>query len=179
MAEKYKEVLVAVANKEITSTVFWVIVLFILVFIIWASCYFYFKEQKNKNPKKYSLPKQIKARRKSIWAAVALSAICFVAGTFLCFNTISVVSDIKKDIKDNSLLTYRGKYYVTDDSHLFQTISYSKWLSVDFVNGDYAWVYMDSFFEWISTEEGRFDGTVVYGKNSLIVVDIDNKDIKP
>ena len=172
--EKYNEVLEKVAEKELHFSFFLVVVLFLIIGIIWISNHLYFKKMKNRTPKKYNSNKQIKIRRQSIYASIILSVICIVLGAFLSFDAIDTISDINRDIKDNAYVTYVGGYYVDGDLYRSRHTMYDKWLTVDFDNGDYAFIYMNSFFERISTEEGRFEGKIVYGKNSLIVVDIEN-----
>ena len=172
--EKYNEVLEKVAEKELYFSIFWVVVLFLIIVIIWVCNYLYFKKMKNRHPKKYNSNKQIKIRRQSIYASIILSVICVGLGAFLSFDATDTISDVKRDIEENAYVTYVGGYYIDSDLYPSRHSLYDKWLSVDFDNDDYAFIYMNSFFEWISTEEGQFEGKVVYGKNSLIVVDIES-----
>lgn len=170
---KYKEVLEEVAKKEMFSAIFWIIVFFIIIGSIWAMNYFYFKKIKKKYPKKYNSEKQVKVRRQCVWGSIALSTICLGLGALLYFIAANTVSDINKDIAENSYITYTGGYYISGHSYYTKYTLYDGWLSVDFDNNDYAYIYIDGFFERISTEEGSFEGKVVYGKNSLIVVDVE------
>lgn len=170
--ERYREVLEKIAEAELTSAVFWIVVLSIIIAVIWVCNYFFFK--KTKFRKKYSCEKQRKALRQSVWASIALSVICFGMGAISFFSAVNTISDINKDLEENTYITYAGGYYVGGDSHFSRYTLFDRWLSVDFDNGNNAFIYMDSFLEWISTEEGRFEGKVVYGKNSLIVVGIEN-----
>ena len=172
MIVEYTKVLEKVAKNEIFSTVFWMIVLLVIILVIWISNYFYYKKQKKKTLN-FSSPKQVYARRKGFWASVALSVICFAMAALLCFGTVSRVSDIQKDIEDEAFITYSGKYYVTDNVGIFDKLYSSKWVDVSFENDDYALMRVDNFFELLSIEQGAFDGKVVYGKNSLIVVELE------
>lgn len=172
--EKYNEALEKVAEKELYFSIFWVVVLFLIIGFIWVSNYLYFKKMKNRHPKRYNSNKQIKIRRQSIYASILLSVICVGLGVFLSFVATDTISDINRDIEENAYVTYVGCYYINSDLYHSRHDLYDKWLSVDFDNDDYAFIYMNSFLEWISTEEGQFEGKVVYGKNSLIVVDIES-----
>ena len=170
--EMYNEVLEKVAEKELYFSIFWVVVLFLIIVIVWVCNYLYFKKMKNRHPKKYNSNKQIKIRRQSFYASIILTVLCVCLGIFFIFGAAYTISDIDKDIEENTYITYIGGYYV--DSEYMRHALYDRYLTVTFENNDYAILYMNSFFEWISTDKGSFDGTVVYGKNSLIVVDIES-----
>lgn len=171
--EMYKEILEKIAKKELSATVIWVTVLFVIIGAIWLSNYLYFKSMKNNYPRKYNSEKGRKVRCQSAWASIALTVICIGLGALLYFDTASTVLDINKDIEENTYITYDGGYYISDVSYHSWYTPYDNWLLVDFDNDDCAFIHVNSFFEWISTEVGQFEGKVVYGKNSLIVVDIE------
>jgi len=171
--EKYAEILKEVKNSEITSTAISIIVVLAVISVIWVSGFVYFKRQKKKRPKKYGTAKQIRLRRQSLWAGIALTAIAVGFGAFLLFDTASLVSDINKDVSNGSYLTYEGGCTVRRDSRFLHFVRYDRWYQVELDNGHFALLYMDSFAEWASTDVGPFEGKVVYGKNSLIVVDVD------
>ena len=171
--EKYKELLEAVIRKELTVLIDLTVILALIVVFIWVWCFLYFKRMKKRNLRLYNTEKQTKARRQSVYASVALTAVCALLGTFFCFDTANIIADIKKDISLGEFITYDGRYFV--DSDYMRYAPYDRWMSVDFDNGDYAYLYMDNIFEFIKTEEGEFEGSVVYAKNSLIVVDMENK----
>lgn len=163
--ELYQETLQKVAQKEIATAIFWVVVILLVVAIVWVSNYRFFKKKGNSQ-------KQVKMRRQSIWASVALTVICVGFATLLLLNAANTVFDIHQDMEENAYITYVDGYRVTSSGYHSRTTLYDQWITVDFDNGDYGFLYMDSFFEWLTTEEGLFEGTVVYGKNSLIVVEI-------
>ncbi|MBQ7817636.1 MAG: hypothetical protein IJ388_02410 [Oscillospiraceae bacterium] len=168
----YDEVLEKVSQKEISTAIIIAIVLAVIIGTVWCCHYFYFKGLRKKHPKKYSTELQIKIRRRSLWASIALTLICVSIGALSIYGVADTISDINKDIEENAYVAYTGNYYVHSD-YIRRTL-YDRWLSVTFDNGDYALLYMNSFAEWLSTEEGWFSGTVVYGRNSQIVVSIDN-----
>lgn len=164
----YRDVLEKVARKEIAATIIWVMVTCAVIFLIWTCTYRYYKKQK-KRPKSDSSEKQNKERRQSFWAAIALTVILITFVIWLCFSTADTVSDIRKDVAEDAYVTFVGSYTVRSD-HFSKHMLYDRWVSVDFSNGEYAFVYINNFVEWLSLEEGTFEGKVVYGKNSLIVV---------
>ena len=167
----YDEVLEKVSQKEISTAIIIAIVLAVIIGTVWCCHYFYFKGLRKKHPKKYST-EHINIRRRSLWASIALTLICVSIGALSIYGVADTISDINKDIEENAYVAYTGNYYVHSD-YIRRTL-YDRWLSVTFDNGDYALLYMNSFAEWLSTEEGWFSGTVVYGRNSQIVVSIDN-----
>ena len=172
--DEYKLALRKVAESEVMSAIVAAAVLLAIIAAVWTANYIYTRKMKRRSPKKYNSEKQIKARRKSLGATVTLTVICVGLGAVLCFGASNTVSEINRDIAESAYVTYTGGYYVSDDSYHSRCKLYGRWLSVDFDNDDCAFIYMNSLFERISTEEGQFEGTVVYGKNSLIVVDMGN-----
>lgn len=168
----YNEVLENVSQKEISTAIIIAIVLAVIIGTVWCCHYFYFKGLREKHPKKYTTGRQSKIRRRSLWASIALTLICVGIGALSIYSMADTISDINKDIDENAYVAYTGNYYVRSD-YVRRTL-YDRWLSVTFDNGDCALLYMNSFSEWLSTEEGWFSGTVVYGKNSQIVVSIEN-----
>ena len=70
-------------------------------------------------------------------------------------------------------MNYGGEFLIWDDKLHTDKKLYNRWINVDLDNDEVVYLYMDNFFERLITEEGQFTGTVTYGKNSLIVVNID------
>ena len=91
---------------------------------------------------------------------------------FFCVDVRNTISDINKDIEENAYVTYVGDYYINSVISVRRNQLYDRWLTVDLDNYDYAYIYVNSFFNALSMEEGEFKGKVVYGKNSLIIVDM-------
>ena len=163
--EKYIAVLERVAQKELLITIFAVTALLVVIVLVWVSNYFYFKKTKKKFPEKHNLPKQIKIRRQSILASAVLSALCVGFIAFFIFDYTGTVSDIKKDVKDSAYVTYVGDYDV-----FVVRSAVNRFVPVYF-DGGYAYMYMQNLSDKLSVETGGFNGKIVYGKNSLIIVE--------
>ena len=168
---QYVQALEKVAEKEMTHTVFYLVILLLITGLIWLCNYQYFKNMKTKHPQMFCSKAQKKIRRRSIWASVALTIICIGSGILLYASAQGTVSDIRKDIEERAFVTYNGEYYVYNG---YNRRVFDKWMNVDLYDGGVsALAYMDSFSEWISTYQGEYEGQVVYGKNSLIVVSME------
>ena len=172
--ETYKEILEKVAEKEWYTMIFYLVILFLITVIVWISVYIYNIKVKKIHTKKFKLEKQIRIRRNNIFASLLLTIICIGLGLGFYFDAADTVKDIKKDIEDESYVTYVGGYYIDSNSYRLKYTWYNKWWSVDFENSNYAFIYINSLAEWTSMKEGQNEGQVVYGKNSLIVVDLEN-----
>ena len=55
----------------------------------------------------------------------------------------------------------------------YRKILYDRWLTVNLDNGEFVFLYMNDFLDWVVTEEGDGSGIVIYGENSRIVVSIE------
>jgi len=175
---QYQEILEKVAAKEMTVPVILSIILLILLVIIWISSYRHFMKMKKKHINMYKSPKQVKGRKQCFWALIAISVIGVGLSVLLSLDSIDTVSAINKDINENSYITYKGEYYINEDGYTGRSMLYDRWVSVDFENGDCAFLYINDIFEAFGTDRGECSGKVVYGKNSLIVVDIsDNRTV--
>ena len=170
--QKYKDVLEKAARKELSTLIFVALILLLIIVAIWGSNYLYFNKMKKKHPTQFASKKQIKIRRQSIWASIALTVICVGVMMFFGFDVRNTISDINKDIEENAYVTYVGDYYINSVISGRRNQLYDRWLTVDLDNYDYAYIYVNSFFNALSMEEGEFKGKVVYGKNSLIIVDM-------
>ncbi len=166
---EYSKDLEAILRQEWLSSAIWIALLCAVIVIIWISNYVYYKNQKKKAPHKYHDKKQIKKRCRAIWAAVALSVIAVAAGFLVCSEPLSIQPQIRKDIDESSYTMYSGHFYV--DTYSYNRV-YDKWVGVELGNGEWTFIYMNDVFESILTDRGDLYGTVIYAKNSKIVVDI-------
>ena len=55
----------------------------------------------------------------------------------------------------------------------YRKILYDRWLTVNLDNGEFVFLYMNDFLDWVVTEEGDGSGIVIYGESSRIVVSIE------
>lgn len=175
--EQYKTVLLESIRNEMIDTVVYCVGLLVIIAAVLLSTYFYYKRMKTKHPSMYHSKKQVKIRRQSIWAAVALTAICVGLCAFFCLSAVWETADAKKDIAEGSYLTYTGSYYVRNLDLPGKGLLFNRcWYEVQFENGECAYQYINSFSEWLAILEGSYEGTVVYGKNSRIVVDMEGNE---
>lgn len=165
----YVEELEKVARSEWLSTLFWAAVLIILAVIIWIVNYRYFKKEFQKHNKPAKIKQTEIAYKKSKWACLCLTIIMALIGTLFTLLNVDTITDINKDIELNSFKVYNGGFYVEHD---FNTKSYPKMLSVYLNNGDTAIIYNRNFIEYLFEQSGEYNGRVVYGENSGIVVEM-------
>lgn len=162
--EKYKEILEEIARKETRLTFFGVLALVVVVALAWISFYLWCRK------KKFKSQKQIKMRRQSMFALIALTIIAVLLGSLTSWGTAKTVSEINKDIEDNAYIEYIGDYYIYDGA--FHNRAFARYINVALENGKTVTTYNNNIFEAILGDRGQSEGKVVYGKNSLIVVDI-------
>lgn len=168
--EQYNNILREIADKETMLSVILIIILMVILVLIWGLLYHRCVRMKKRNGV-YTL-KQIKLRRSYLTASIALSCICVVLGGLIIADSAVMACDINKDIEQGSYVTHTGGYRIKKDAYLSRKLLYDRWLSVEFDSGDMVSIYTDNVSEALRTQYGEFNGTIVYGKNSLIVVDI-------
>ncbi len=170
--EKFQIILEKAARQEIAVAVVWVAALLGVVALIWIGQHLAFRKQKHKAPGAYAAEKQKKLRRQSIAAATCLTVVCLGLGTVLVVGTADTVSDIRRDLEEEAYDTYCGTYHIYDESTLSKYPLYCRWNKVDLENGAYAYLYMGSIAQWLTTDFGTFEGELVYGKHSRLLVRI-------
>lgn len=173
--EDFRCALEAVAQQELLSVVGWTVILTLIVVCVWFTVTTYFRKEKRKNPKRFASAKQQKLRRQSYLAAAGLSAICIVLGLIYNIGTVNTLLKIQDDLQDNTFVTYSGDYFIESSVGVSRKTLYDRWLTVDLDNGEFVFLYMNDFLDWVATEEGDGSGMVVYGENSKIVVFIEEK----
>lgn len=169
--QQYSDILRKISTKEITASVILTTVLLVVLTLIWVNSYRYSVRMKKKHKSARNAEKQMKVRKQHLAALIALSCICIVLGSVVIAGSVVTVSEINKDIEQGSYVTYNGEYRINKRVSLRRGALYNKWISVEFDNTR-AVIYIDSVLAALGTEYGEFDGTVVYGKNSLVVVNI-------
>ena len=167
----YIETLEKVCRSELINTLFYSIILITITIAIWIINYFYFKKKFKENNKKGYLKGLKSAYKNSIKACIVVTLIFIAIAIVFVLLGYNSIDQINKDIEQNSFEIYNGNYYVDYD---FNAKSYPKYLDVYLENGEVISVYNKNFIEYLLTENGAHTGKVVYGKNSLIVVDMDN-----
>lgn len=171
MAE-YQEALEKMARQEYLSAVFWSVLLLAIIVVVWVSyCAYSKKDDKKKVPQR-KLAKFLTLCRQSLGASIAATVISLIIGIVLWLGTEQTVSDIQKDIRAESYITYHGEYRIEDPFHFGTRGSFGADWTVELDNGDYAFVYIAHIGERATLQEGSFNGRVVYGEHSRFVVEI-------
>ena len=170
--EQYRQILENAARSELRLAVFYSVLLVAVSAVIWI-CWFRSLKIKGKvEGSKKKGENQSKILRQSTWAAVVLTGICLAVGAVLWSSTVAVRRDIRCDLEQDVYETYTGGYYIEDYASVSRTRLYDRWTTVNLEEGGVAYLYVNSPLKWLQTEHGAVDGTVVYGRNSLIVVEL-------
>ena len=94
-------------------------------------------------------------------------AFCFTAAAK---SQLKNISKINLDIDNNSYETYTGDYYIyTSENVALNNCEF--WLD----NGLTVYKKDNGVFKNLTTLNMEYHGTVIYGKNSLIIVDVVNQ----
>lgn len=171
--EQYRQILENAARSELRVTVLYSVLLVAVSAAIWICWHFgslKIKAKTESSRKKRA--NQSKILRQSTWAAVALTGICLVIGGVMWGSAVAVRRNIRCDLAQDTYETYTGVYYIEDYASVSKSRLYDRWTTVEFENGGVGYLYINSPLKWLQTEYGTFEGTVVYGRNSLIVVDL-------
>ena len=131
--------------------------------LIWIAMLFYYKKNQKTNRKSI---------KSSFIASSTLTVICLLF-SFATIPSFQTIRDMKKDIENQSFVTYVGDYYIDDSYHA--TISVSEfWFDLRSVTIDNdtepLWFDRMSNFD-VNMKDS---GTIVYGKNSRYIVKIEN-----
>ena len=150
----------------ITKTTIDIVIIFsliaIIIALVWISMLIYYKKRKmDKNGLKYSLI-----------GSILLTLICLL----FSLTTISSFQDInnmKKDIENQSFVTYIGDYDIDNNYHFSFSIS-ELWFDLRTVtienDSEPLWFDMMSDIDIDVSDTG----TIVYGKNSRFIVKIES-----
>ena len=168
MYQKYQSILEQIASDELKSTIIITAIISVMIIVMCLCLCLYFFKCKKKSIKKYNSPKYKKRRRQSIIAAVLLSVACILLSVFLISDYAQFKSDIDKDINQKEYITYTGEFFILKHNGIF-----NRWYSVN-LNDKFTSYYISDIYDYINTsfEIGEHNGTVVYAKNSGIVVDM-------
>lgn len=171
--EQYRELLEKVARQDLRSAILWSLILAAVIGAIWICQYLNSRKLKaqicRSQKKKQKAGKML---RQSVWAAIALTGFCLILGAVLWGSTVQMRRDIQRDLEQNAYVTYSGSCQIRDGSYRSKYTLFNRWVNVDFEDGNSALLPVNSPLEWFQTEYGPWEGTVVYGDNSLIVVDM-------
>lgn len=171
--EQYRQILENAARSELRIAVLYSVLLVTVSAAVWICWYFGSLKIKAKSEgSRNKREKHSKILRQSTWAAVALTGICLVIGGVLWGSAVAVRRNIRCHLAQDTYETYTGIYYIEDHASVSRHRLYDRWTMVDFEGGGFGYLYVNSPLKWLQTEYGAFEGTVVYGRNSLIVVEL-------
>ncbi len=168
--QKYAEILSSIIQKELVELTIALIIIFLIIALAWSYNIIYYHSKQKKYPRKFSYEKYVKERRKVFLCCVALTVILSLICALQLTGYLSTAAEIKQDIKNESYLIFNGNYSITDANMLHH--GFERWEKLKMEDGKYAYVYNDNIFDWLSTDEKEHKGKIVYGENSLVVVEL-------
>ena len=167
--EHYQEKLEYIIRQERISGGIWLLMLSAVLVALWVCHWLYFRKKKQ-HPKAYASKKQTAVRRQTRWACAALTAICIGFGAVLWWQSASTVIRIRQDIEQHAFVTYEGDFYISEGR------DNGRWIPVELDREDLAYTSVmwrtRHIGERLTMDRGHFNGKIVYGKNSLVIVDM-------
>lgn len=174
--EQYRQLLERVARQELCIAVLWTVVLIAVMGAIWVCGYLNARRLKKEGGRSKKKGRNAsKLIRQSLWAAAALTVICLVLGAVLWASALQTRWGIRLDLEQGSYVTHSGGCEIRDDGFMSKYGLYDRWIVVELEDGNGVFRYVHDPWQWMQTQYGAFEGTVVYGKNSRIVVDMQIK----
>ena len=164
----YSDILNKIAFKEIISLLLVIIILFSLITVVWIVSFKSFK--KNHRFQHNELKKQNK--KKCIIGLIFLTVFSISIVLFCLFDNIKYLHKIYKDINEESYVTYSGSYYMAS-SAIDANPPAPTTIDIYLENNETLYLYVD-LLQWAFTIDGEYTGQIIYGKNSLIIVDMKN-----
>jgi len=170
---KYAELMQGLITQTWIETVLMILIALIIMGLVWLGPVVYYK--KCKPSKKKKLKKDKKQLITNLVAQSALTLIIVILCCVMVASHFGTVSDMKKDIKENSFVTYNGEYDIERKTAFRKSAFISKlWFDVHPVDiegtEDRLWfdiTQKDLFEDW----SGK--GTIVYGKHSGYIVSLE------
>lgn len=165
--DSYDEVLLKIILKEKIFLACLLFVMLVILFFVWKRCYKKIKKSKIADENTISKPKAI---LKSVIAPILVTCVFAFSFTAAAKSQLKNISKINSDIDNNSYETYTGDYYIYTSENLALN-NCEFWLD----NGLTVYKKDNGIFENLTTLNMEYQGTVIYGKNSLIIVDVANQ----
>ena len=158
--DAYNEVLLKIVLKEKIFLAIFSFIIFLILFFVWKSCCKGFKKSKTAG----------KMTLKSFICGVIVTSILILCFTAFAKFKLDDISKMNLDIENKSYETYTGGYYIYTSG---STNANNCEFFLD--NGITVYKKGNSVFKNSTTLNTDYHGTVVYGKNSLIIVDVENQ----
>ena len=162
----YVEQMQSLINKTIIDIAIIYALIITVIGVVWIAPFCYYKKKKDKQ-------KNTKIFKKSLIAQVSITVICLLL-SLITISSFQEINNMKKDIDNNSFVTYVGDYDIDNTYHFPFSVS-ELWfdLRVVIVEGkeDPLWFDMTSNIGI----DVHGTGTIVYGENSGYIVKIESK----
>ena len=102
MNMNYVEQMQSLINKTIIDIAIIYALIIIIVGVVWIAPLCYYKKKRDKQ-------KNIKILKKSLIAQTSITVICLLC-SLIPISSFRDINNMKKDIEDNSFVTYVGNY---------------------------------------------------------------------
>ncbi len=148
-------------NKTIIDIVIIFVLIIVIIGIIWIVPFCYYKKHKN-----------FATIKKSLAAQAILTVIC-LSFSLTTVSSFQDISNMQKDIEDQSFVTYVGDYDIDTTYHFSFSIS-ELWFDLRpvTIENDTEPLWFDRLSD--IDVDVKDTGTIVYGKNSRFIVKIES-----
>lgn len=154
-------------NKTIIDIAIIYALIIIIIGVVWIAPFCYYKQKMDKQ-------KNTKILKKSLVAQVSITVICLLL-SLITISSLRDINNMKKDIENNSFVTYVGDYDIDNTYHHFSFSPSELWfdLRAVTVDGEEEPLWFDM------TGNVGIDihdaGTIIYGENSRYIVKIESE----
>ncbi len=162
----YVEQMQSLINKTIINIAIIYALIIIIVGVVWIAPFCYYKKKRDKQ-------KNTKILKKSLIAQASITVISLLF-SLITISSFQDINNMKKDIENNSFVTYVGDYDIDNTYHFSFSVS-ELWFDLRAVTvegeNELLWFDMTSNIA-IDVHD---TGTIVYGKNSRYIVKIESE----
>ena len=162
----YVEQMQSLINKTIIDIAIIYALIITVIGVVWVAPFCYYKKKKDKQ-------KNTKIFKKSLIAQASITVICLLL-SLITISSFQDINNMKKDIESNSFVTYVGDYDIDNTYHFSFSVS-ELWFDLRAVDiegeNEPLWFDMTSN----NTIDVHDTGTIVYGKNSRYIVEIESE----
>lgn len=162
----YVEKMQSLINKTIIDIAIIYALIIIIVGIVWIAPFYHYKKKRDKQ-------KNTKILKKSVIAQASITVICLLF-SLITIPSFQDINNMKKDIENDSFVTYVGDYDIDNTYHFSFSVS-ELWfdLRAVTVEGENEPLWFDMTSNVGTDMHDR--GTIVYGKNSRYIVKIESE----
>ncbi|MBO5065094.1 MAG: hypothetical protein J6D06_03170 [Clostridia bacterium] len=135
-------------------------------------------KRKNKPKTKRKIKSEKEEKRKNLIGQIVVSVLLVSLGVVFVHSDVVTLSNLKKDMSQNSFAVYEGEAYLSDSAPYlhsgagFDLIVDTRF--VEFENRDETYrIDMSETWEGITDESGSFSGKITYAENSKYILKIE------